>query len=331
MQTHRIFVRNNAWRTWSLMCASLLLLVMPGAPMAAAAPDSTLFAIRVEQGDVRTVASWLEAGVDPNMEGDRVGTGLMIAAAHGDIRMMELFVKYGADVNRNNQFNEQALMHAAWKGKLEAAGWLIDHGALVSREGKEWSALHYATFAGHDDLAKFLIQKKADVNGKSTNGSTVLMMAAREGREKIAAMLIEAGAVRSIKNDLGEDALTWAMRYSHLTIAKMVTSEKEFEEAATQPRGSWGDPVNPLPAPPEVEDTLQQLRLARAEGRQRELTDGEYRAILAHVAKMKPAAVAARQPRRMNITASRHDPSQERAEMQFIESRPHTALHDTAR
>lgn len=330
--------QNILWQSARRTAAMLCLLSLPAfAPFAlpaeagAAPPDPILFAIRVEQGDVRTVAGWLEAGLDPNIEGDRIGTGLMIAASRGDMPMMELFVKHGADVNRPNQFNEQALMHAAWMGRREAAAWLLERGAQINREGKEWSALHYATFAGHDELAKFLIQKKADVNAQSTNGSTVLMMAAREGRDKIAAMLIEAGAVRSTKNDHGEDALTWAMRHSHLTIAKMITSEREFEEAAAQPRGSWGDPVNPVPAPPEVEHILQQVRLARAEGKPRELSDDEYRAIMARVAKMQPTAVAARQPKRLSITASKSDPARERAEMQFSDSRARTALHDSAR
>jgi ankyrin repeat protein len=215
--------------TVRLLLAGLIALIAQVfiVPLAAAdaLPDAVTFGIRVEQGDIRTVTRWLDAGLDPNFEGDRVGTGLMIAAWEGNVAMMELFVKRGADVNHANQFREQALMHAVWKGQREAAAWLLDNGARINREGNEWSALHYAVFAGHEEIARFLIQKKADVNAQSTNGSTVLMMAAHEGQQKIAAMLIEAGAMRSTKNDLGEDALTWAMRYKHLTIAKMVTSD----------------------------------------------------------------------------------------------------------
>ena len=169
-----------------------------GPPRAAAAelPDAVTFGIRVEQGDLATVEAWLADGLDPDFESERIGTGLMIAAWHGNIPMMELFVKRGANVNRTNRFKEQALMLAVWKGRRDAAVWLIEHGARINRSGNEWSALHYAAFAGHTDLARLLIEKKADVNAKSTNGSTVLMMAAREGREKIAAMLIESGAKR---------------------------------------------------------------------------------------------------------------------------------------
>jgi ankyrin repeat protein len=319
---------------WALLGFSLLIAQFACLPPAAAAdtaavalPDAIKFGVRVEQGDVKTVGEWLAAGLDPNFEGDRIGTGLMIAAWGGDVAMMALFVTHGADVNRANRFNEQALMLAAWTGQRDAAAWLLDHGAQINREGNEWSALHYAAFAGHDEIAKMLIQKKADVNAKSTNGSTVLMMAAREGREKIAAMLIEAGAMRGTKNDFGEDALTWAMRNGHLTIAKMVTSDNEFEEAAAQPRASWGEPSAPIPAPAEVEEILQQERLAHVSGKPLVLSDDDYRKILDRIAKMKLAAIASRRPQRMSITAQKSDPSKERAELQFGDTRLGSAAH----
>ncbi len=280
-------------------------------------PDAAAFGIRVEQGDLETVAEWLEAGLDPNFESDRLNTGLMIAAGRGDIAMMELLVKHGADVNRTNRFQEQALMHAAWKGQREAAAWLLERGARINRDGKEWSALHYAVFAGHEEVAKFLLQKGADINAKSTNGSTVLMMAAHEGKEKIAAMLLEAGADSSTKNDWGEDALTWAMRYQHTAIAKMVTSAGEFAQAAAQPIASSGKAVGPLTAPAEVEDIPQQSRLAYAVGNTRVLSNDEYRKVLARVARLKPAAIKTRLPKRLSITARRGDPSSERVELQY--------------
>jgi hypothetical protein len=284
-------------------------------------PDEITFGVRVEQGDLSTVGEWLAAGLDPNFESERIGTGLMIAAWQGNIPMMELFVKHGADVNHENRFHEQAVMLASWKGQREAAGWLVLHGARVNREGNEWSALHYATFAGHTEIAQFLLENKADVNARSTNGSTVLMMAAREGREKIASLLIERGALRTAKNDWGEDALTWAMRNGNLTIAKMITTEEEFAQAAVAPQEKWGEAVTTIAAPEEVENILLQERLAHAAGKPRILSDEDYRKVLERVAAMKRPVAETRRANRLSITAKKGQPAKERAELQYGESR----------
>ena len=313
---------NIAGRRFERVVAALIVLIAQSLSLqpavgAVTLPDAITFGVRVEQGDLATVGEWLDAGLEPNFEGDRIGTGLMIAAWHGNIAMMELFVQRGADVNRTNSFNEQALMMAVWKDQREAAAWLVEHGARVNRESNEWSALHYAAFAGHEDAARYLVQKGANVSAKSTNGSTVLMMAVHEGREKIAAMLLEAGADSRAKNDLGEDALTWAMRYAHLTIAKMVSSASEFADAAAQPPASWGEAVVTLPAPVEVENILQRERLAYANGKSRTLSDDEYRKVLDRVAKMKPAPVKTRPPKRMSITAQKGNMWKQWAEFEF--------------
>ena len=305
-----------AWLTFGVLIPQA---VSPPEAAAAELPDAITLGIRLEQGDLATVRAWLAAGLDPNTESDRIGTGLMIAAWHGNIPLMELLVRHGADVNRVNGFKEQALMHAAWKGQREAVVWLLEHGASVNRDGNEWSALHYAAFEGHAEIARLLMQKGADINAKSTNGSTVLMIAAYAGRERIAELLLAAGADRAIKNDRDDNALSWAMRYGHLTIAKMIATADEFAKAAARAKENRSEAVVPipLPAPVEVENMLQAQRLAHADGKQRVLTDEDYRKVLARVATMRPAAPVARQPKRLHITARRGDPSQEQAELQF--------------
>ena len=284
---------------------------------AAELPDATTFAIRVEQGDLSTVTAWLEAGLDPNLEGDRIGTGMMIAAWQGNIAMMELFLRHGADVNRANFVNEQALMLATWKGRREAAEWLLEHGAQINREGNEWSALHYAAFAGEEKLAGFLMQKGADINARSTNGSTVLMMAAREGRENIARALMEAGAIRNATNDWGEDALAWAMRNGNLTIAKMVSTPEDFATAVEKPQESWGAAVQTVEAPPEVEKIIEERRLAHVNGTVMTLSDDDYQRIMARIENMKPAVAVAKPPARLSITARKGDPRREKAQLLY--------------
>jgi len=54
------------------------------------------------------------------------------------------------------------------------------------------------------------------------------MMAAREGHENLARGLLEAGANPKLQSDWGDSAVTMAMRYDHLRLAKMISSPEEF-------------------------------------------------------------------------------------------------------
>jgi hypothetical protein len=308
--------------------------VLNAAPSRAALPDPVLFGVTLELGNIGAARAWLDAGLDPNFAADRVGTGVMLGAWEGNIAMMDLFLQHGANINATNATGEQALQLAAWKGHADAVRWLIAHGAAVNRPGREWSALHYAVFAGHKDVVDALMANGADVNARVPNGSTVLMMAAREGREELAKLLINAGADSRPTNERGESALTWAMRHKNFRIANLVASKAEFSEAAKAPPASFGEPIRSLPAPIQIADLLRQVRQAEAEGRP---TDGLRSAFLKAVEEFKrdsrpvsagdpPAtklpSLAARPapapaPSALVITAKRNHVGEERAELTY--------------
>jgi len=211
-------------------------------------PDPVQFGIRIEMGDIAQAREWLERGLDPDFVGDRIGTGLMIAAWEGNLPMMQLFVSRGADVNKANKLGEQAVMHAAWRGKLDAMNWLLQHGARINTGPRQWSALHYAAFAGHGDAVKELVARGADINARSTNGSSPLMMAVYEGREATVKQLLALGADPGVKNDYGEGALEWAFKHEQLSIARMVGTAQEFAAAANLAKANWGPSIRSLPA-----------------------------------------------------------------------------------
>ena len=230
-------------------------------------PNPNSFAWGVERGDIKTVKAWLDEGLDPEFQGNQIGTGLMIAAWNGNVEMMALFVERGANPRRANKNGEQPLQLAAWKGHTQAVKWLLNHGAALNRAGNQWSALHYAVFNGHQELAKYLIEQGAEVNAPSPNGSTPLMLAAREGREDLAKVLLESGGDPKSKNDWGDNALVMAMRYDHYRLGKMISSPEEFEIAVKAPKESFGVASRSSPASNEIEELLRQIREAEAEGR----------------------------------------------------------------
>lgn len=56
---------------------------------------------------------------------------------------------------------------------------------------------------GHEEIAKILIQKGANVNLSDSNGWTPLFVAAASGHSKIVQLLIKSGADVNLKNNLG--------------------------------------------------------------------------------------------------------------------------------
>ena len=293
------------------------------ATSSAALPDPIAFSWAVEGGDLTKVKGWLDEGLDPEFQGKPLGSGLMIAAWNGNIEMMALFVERGANPRRANANGEQPLQLAAWNGHLDAVKWLLDHGAALNREGKQWGALHYAVFNGHQALVNYLIERGAEVNAPSPNGSTPLLLAAREGREDLTKVLLESGADRRAQNDWGDTALTMAMRYDHYQLGKMISSPEEFAIAVKAPKETFGVASRSASAPSEIEELLRKIREAEAEGRPSEEL---HQQLMAAVNAFRRNAVAQKtvrrptmplpyQPKSLVITASRTRAGAERAQL----------------
>ena len=306
--------RSRAQRPLARLAPALCALWLAVAAAAnAALPDPARFSNTIESGKLSSAKAWLDEGLHPDFMGDRVGTGLMIAAWEGNLEMMALFLERGANINATNANGEQALMHAAWRGRIEAVEWLLGRGAQINRPDLQWSALHYAVFNGHDAVAKLLLARGANINARSTNGSTPLMMAAREGREALARMLLERGADVNVTNDWGDDAFAWAIRNGHPEIAKAVGTPARFAAAASQPE-PFGPNVRSNPVPERVDDLIKEMQAAVAE---RRLTPELQAAYLHAVRALRQAssrpAIRADAPAALEIRARRDDPKQEQA------------------
>jgi hypothetical protein len=284
--------------------------------IAAELPSPSEFGLSMEAGDLDQARAWLDGGLPPDFMADRIGSGLMIAAWHGNIPLMELFVARGADVHKTNGWGEQALMHAAWRGQLDAVKWLLAHGAKENRGPLQWSALHYAVYSGRKDVAQLLIERGANIDARSPNGSSVLMMAVYEGHADLAKTLIGLGADRSVKNDWGDGALEWAMKFRHLDIARIVSNADEFAAAANRPKGYWGDGRKSLLASEELERLLRvrqvletkQMSLARIDRQIATERAQLARDLIAREA-LPPRSVT------LEISASKNRPAEQKARL----------------
>lgn len=239
----------------------------------------------------------------------------MIGAWEGHLPLMKLFIARGADINLLNRNGESALTLAAWRGKQEAVKWLLERGARINAGERQWSALHYAVFAGHAEMADYLIAQGADINARTTNGSSVLMMAAYEGHEDIARKLIEKGANPSVKNDWGDGALEWSMRYNRLGIARMVTNAEEFNVAVSQPKEKWGEPSRSMRSSKELENLLAIRERLQARKASTDVIDKRIAAERVRLVRAELDAGAPPRATALEITASRKQPAQQSAKI----------------
>ncbi len=318
----------------TLLCLLALVLCLLR-PAWAAPPTPLEFGVAVEAGNGPAVNKWLEEGLPADFLADRIGSGLMIASWTGNLDLMRLFIERGADIHLSNRYDEQALQLAAWRGHLDAVRLLIERGARVNRDGRQWGALHYAAFAGHEEIVRLLIARGADVNARTPNDSTVLMLAAREGHADLARALLDAGADTTPINEWGDNALAFAMRNKNYGIARMVSGAGEFAKAVKQPE-SFGTLKKSVPAPPEIGEIVEKMRLAQAGGKPTEaLRKALHAAIALHRHDSEVTTIKARKgkggkPEVLVITARRNEAGRERAELLYDALRSGAAVSTPA-
>ncbi|MEW5675133.1 ankyrin repeat domain-containing protein [Flavobacterium enshiense] len=89
----------------------------------------------------------------------------------------------------------------------------------VNNEG--YNLITLATYRQNNEVAAYLIQNGAEINGKSNYGSP-LMAAVVKGNSEIAKMLIDAGADLNITDGSGNTALIYATIFKKYDIAEML-------------------------------------------------------------------------------------------------------------
>lgn len=79
-----------------------------------------------------------------------------------------------------------------------------------------------ATYYGHMEVAKYLLDSGAEVDAKDSSGNTALMGVCFKGYENIAALLVNAGANVNHVNSMGATSLIYAASFNKIGIAKIL-------------------------------------------------------------------------------------------------------------
>ncbi|MEL4178362.1 ankyrin repeat domain-containing protein [Roseateles sp. PN1] len=202
---------------------SCLLLGVMGVSQAASIDDLVLAA---ELDDGRAISQMVAAGVDPNALDARGRNALAIAIKEdSDKAVKSLLAAPTLALNARSKNGETPLMLAAIKGRLDWVQAMVKRGAAINQEG--WTPLHYACSGPDNGVAAWLISQGAEINARSPNGSTPLMLAAGYGALDLTPVLLKAGADVSLRNQQGMNAADFARKADRERVLKQL-------EAATK-------------------------------------------------------------------------------------------------
>ena len=119
------------------------------------------------------------------------------------------------------------LMLASFYGHIQLCKILLEKGALVdevSDDGK-MTALLNASRRGNIDLCKLLIESNAEINKQNDNGTTALMIACKNNHSKVSEYLLKNNAAINFKDKTGNAALHHAVQRKKYDVVKLLIHE----------------------------------------------------------------------------------------------------------
>lgn len=168
-------------------------------------------------GDAELVGLLLDKGAEVDARLTDGRTPLMCAVTSG-VRF-EILKKLGARSEKQNAETE--------KGEASKFEILTKLGSWSEANARKQSgpALETSFDTRYIDIAKLLLDRKADVNAKLADGTTALMWASILGQTEMVKLLLERGAdARAVLTD-GSTALQWAVLYECREVVKLLTEK----------------------------------------------------------------------------------------------------------
>jgi ankyrin repeat protein len=229
----------------------------------------TPLALACANDNLAMVQKLLAAGADPNSADVAGETVLMSATRIGSLSILKTLVEHGAAVNtKEPSWQSTPLMVAVRENQPAAVKFLIEQGADVNartRVGEKpprrpagtgggshgtgiirgglpatgsqtptaggMTALMYAARDGRLEIARMLLDAKAQVDQPEANGITPLQMAITNGNTKLAGLLMEHGADINSADAYSRAPLWLAVQLRNQELDRSLTNGVNRQEA----------------------------------------------------------------------------------------------------
>jgi ankyrin repeat protein len=191
----------------------------------------------IQKDDVQVISQLLSRGFDPNTYSTEAEPALFFALKKEAWKSLELLIKQNPTrLNVKNNHEETPLMLVCLKGHFGLAKYLIERDADVNQPG--WTPLHYAASGGNTEIVHLLLNHSAYIDAASPNGTTPLMMAARYGNFESVKLLMTEGADIHLKNQQGLSALDFAVQGQRPDAQNLLANALKESAASGLPRSS---------------------------------------------------------------------------------------------
>ncbi|PFX16017.1 ankyrin repeat and EF-hand domain-containing protein 1-like [Stylophora pistillata] len=146
-------------------------------------------------GSVQAMKGLIKRGADPSLVDNRGWNALHFAATGGDTDVIDLILTHLPDIESETAPGYTPLMVAALNGKLHAVKWFVGKGANVTCvDNNRWNMLHFAAHGGDTDFINPILTHLPDIESKTAQGYTPLMVAALNGKLHAVKWFVEKGA-----------------------------------------------------------------------------------------------------------------------------------------
>ncbi|KAF7113858.1 hypothetical protein CNMCM5793_004913 [Aspergillus hiratsukae] len=185
----------------------------------------TALALAVVNNHSEVVQCLLAAGANTDVSaGDHAGRSVFLHAVfHGHLDVVRSLLAANVDVNTSGGANNYAaLTWAVLGGNFEAVRLLLAHGAKEQLERSGKDALYWAMHDGHERIAALLVDAGAPVDEIDRYGRTILSQAASRGSTAIVRILLDEGVRVNLPDRHGRTPFLMAACRGHCEIARLL-------------------------------------------------------------------------------------------------------------